>query len=411
MSSVNFSTAPEHGDHAALVRLRWQWLAVALIYGILLLAAYRGLAWRWDYAYAERWLVLAVAMGAVQLGVLWRSLGHNRSDAETRLRSTLGYANALTLVRGVLLCMLAGFLFAPEPASALAWAPAILFTAARLIDLLDGYVARITTGPTKLGTILDIEFDGLDTLVAVILGIQYGRLPVWYLPLAVSRQLFVFGIWWRQRRGLPVYVWPPSDNRRLIAGFQTGFLSVVLWPIFGPPATTLAAVLFAIPLLYSFGRDWLVVSAVIDAESSPYQRTRVWVKQVVEGWVPLAARLAAAALAAWLLWQYAPQFAEWQALLAATFASPRAVVTLLAVLFLVAGLMMALGAVGRVAAVALIGMACLDLLAVGFDWSTNALLLTLSIIVTHLGSGYYALWQPEEQLLRRPLGSARSGQT
>ncbi len=409
MSSLELPAAPGRGDQAALARLRWQWLAVGVIYGALILIAYRGLVARWEYAYAGRWLALAVAMAAVQLGVLWWSLGHNRAEAEARLRPNLGYANAITLARGSLLCMLAGFLFAPEPAGVLAWAPAILFTAARLIDLLDGYVARITTGATKLGTILDIEFDGLDLLVAVVLGIQFGRLPVWYLPLAVSRQLFVFGIWWRQRRGLPVYVWPPSDNRRLIAGFQTGFLSVILWPIFGPPATTLAAVLFALPLIFSFGRDWLVVSAVIDAESSRYQQGRLRIKRLVEGWLPFIARLTAAVLAAWLLWQYAPQFDEWQALLAAALASPQAVVLALAALFLVAALMAALGALGRVAAVALIAMACLDQLAVGFDWPTNGLLLALSIAVAHLGSGYYALWQPEERILRQQWGAPRAG--
>ena len=88
-------------------------------------------------------------------------------------------------------------------------------------------------------------------LIAIGLAIQYGQLPVWYLILGLGRQLFIFGIWVRQRMGLPVYDLPPSDNRRVIAGFQMGFISVMLWPVFAPPLMTLACILFSIPLLIS----------------------------------------------------------------------------------------------------------------------------------------------------------------
>ena len=68
----------------------------------------------------------------------------------------------------------------------------------------------------------------------------------------------------------------------------------------------------AIPLIFSFGRDWLVVSGVVNASSQGYQRARAWGKVAIEGWLPLVARLAAAVLALPLLWQAAPAFAPWQ---------------------------------------------------------------------------------------------------
>jgi hypothetical protein len=43
-------------------------------------------------------------------------------------------------------------------------------------------------------------------------------------------------------------------------------------------------------------------------------------------------------------------------------------------------------------------------LAVGFVWPTNGLLLASAIIVLQMGSGYFSLWQPEEQLIRRRAG-------
>ena len=168
------------------------------------------------------------------------------------LLPTLGYGNGLTLTRGLAICLLAGFLFSPRPPGLLAWVPALLYTLSSIIDYLDGYVARVTGHSTVLGEILDMEFDGLGMLVAITVAIQYGQLPWWYLILGLGRQLFIGGIWLRNRLHKPIYEMTPSENRRLIAGFQMGFMTVILWPIFSPPTTTLACVLFSIPLAGSF---------------------------------------------------------------------------------------------------------------------------------------------------------------
>lgn len=79
----------------------------------------------------------------------------------------------------------------------------------RAIDFFDGFVARYTSRETRLGAILDIEFDGLGILIAVGLAIQYGHLPPWYLILGMARQLFILGIWLRRRLGKPVRELPP----------------------------------------------------------------------------------------------------------------------------------------------------------------------------------------------------------
>lgn len=380
-----------------------RWTVAALIYLLVWLLGYRTLH-SWHYAYPERWLVLAGAMLIVALTILGSNLQHNRRRENGPLLPTLGYGNGLTLTRGLLLLLLTGFLFSPRPAGALTWAPAILFTASRLIDCFDGYVARITRHDTQLGAILDIEFDGLDLLVAVLLGVQYGVLPVWYLVLAVSRQLFVLGLWLRTRAGRPNRAWPPSDNRRVIAAYQTGFITVMLWPGFAPPLSTLASVLFAIPLLYSFGRDWLVVSYVLDPDSTFYQRARAAIKTFFEGWLPLAARLAAFSLTAVILWREAPAFSHWQPYVAQIGVVGDWLLPLLVILFVGAAFCVLLGIAGRAAALVLIYLACLDIWASGFVWYENALLFTAASIATHLGSRWLTLWQPEEPLLRTHFG-------
>ncbi len=292
-----------------LTTLRRQWPLVAACYGAALLGGYNLLRQSVDPQQSLQWLMFSATAMAVQLGILWWALPYNRRQGHSlragegaSLLPTLGYANAITLLRGLCTCMLAGFLLAPQPEGRLAWMPAVLYTVERLVDFVDGYVARVTRSETKLGEILDIEFDGLGILIAILLGMQYGKLPPWYLLLGFGRQLFVLGMWLLRRAGKPVYELPPSEHRRMIAGFQTGFITVVLWPLWPPAVTLPAAYVMAVPLVFSFGRDWLVVSGVVDAASEGYRRARAWGKLVIEGWLPLGApRLCSAARAAYPL--------------------------------------------------------------------------------------------------------------
>jgi CDP-diacylglycerol--glycerol-3-phosphate 3-phosphatidyltransferase len=294
--------------------------------------------------------------------------------------------------------------------------PALLYTVVRLVDYVDGYIARITHHETKLGSILDMELDGFGVLIAILLGIQYGALPLWYLPLALSRQLFIFGIWLRQRRGLPVYEMTPSGNRRIVAGYQTAFLSWALWPNFQPPLSLLAATVFAVPLIASFGRDWLVVSGVFNPASTRYQRGRRLVKDWLEGWLPLLARFVCFGLGGWLLWGELPDFPTWlPTLQQAGWSAPQGWLWLLALVSGVAVIAVLLGVVGRLAALPLLALAWLDVAANGLDWSDNALIFVAAAIVTHAGSGRFALWQPEEAILhtrpgvQQPVGAQHVG--
>jgi CDP-diacylglycerol--glycerol-3-phosphate 3-phosphatidyltransferase len=382
--------------------LERHWLLTAVLFAAALMTAYVALTWVWTPQRAGGWLVFAALVAVVELVLLWRILRHNHRPGDPRLLPTLGYGTALTLLCGLLLAMLAGFLFALRPTGLLGWLPALLYTLARVVDYLDGYVARITNHETALGSILDMELDGLGVLIAVVLGIQYGALPFWYLPLALSRQLFVAGLWWRKRRGLPVYEMTPSANRRIVAGYQTGFLSVALWPIYGPPVAHLGAVVFALPLIASFVRDWLVVSGEINPDHPAYIQWRARFKDLIEGWLPPVARLGGSIVAVALLLQYLP---VWETHFAARGAAVWGL-DRLAVLAVVAVPAYLFGVVGRVAALPLLALAWLDIAVRGLDWQDNVWLFIAAAIVTHVGSGYFAAWQPEEEILHRRPGSS-----
>ncbi len=391
---------PPSPDTSALESLRWRWTLVALFYATIWLLTYYLLQNQWQPPLANRWRLFSAALALLMLGLLWRGLPHNRRNEQSQLWPTFGLGNWLSLVRGILLCLLAGFLFLPRPTVALTWLPALLYTTDRITDLFDGYLARRTQRESKLGAMLDIELDGLGLLLAVLLGVQYGLLPAWYLLLAVSRQLFVAGLWLRTRMGQPNRELPPSDNRRVIAGFQTGFLAVMLWPLLPPAATHFAAVLFAIPLIYSFGRDWLVVSYLLNPAGEWYSQQRRRIKLFFESWLPMLARLVGTLTTFWLLWPL-----WWQPVSPPWFGfSGWGWSVVLTVAVAVAALALFLGFAARIAALCLLAFALLSINAEGLLWSGNGLLFASTIIVAHLGGGRGALWQPEEYWLHTQFG-------
>lgn len=402
---MTLSQHQTHPETEAMSRLRRRWGVVALIYGVVWWLTYQFLQSTLHATFADRWRFFSAALALLLLGVLWRGLRHNRRTEGGHLWPTLGYGNWLSLIRGILLCLLAGFLFLPRPTIALTWLPALLYTADRVTDLFDGYLARRTQRVSKLGTMLDIELDGLGLLIAVLLGVQYGLLPVWYLLLAVSRQLFVMGLWLRRRAGLPNRDLPPSDNRRVIAGFQTGFLSVMFWPLLTPAVTNLAAVLFAIPLIYSFGRDWLVVSYVLDPDSSAYQTGRFLIKRFFEEYLPVVARAVSVVVMITLLLPFRRAIIPWAGALpnGAMFLAGwwQSALLLLLIAATVATL---LGIMGRLTALCLLGCTLVLIDAQGLIEPGAALLLISTVIIAHLGSGKWSLWQPEEMWLHTQYG-------
>lgn len=381
-------TYADHQPATALARLRRQWLALALFYSALVVLAYLLLSEQWQPPYAARWAMLAGLALAAQLAMLWRRLPENHRPGETALLPTLGLANLLSLLRGLLLGLLAGFLFLPWPPGWLAWAPGILYTAAIVIDLLDGLAARLTNRATRLGAGLDTELDALGILIAPLLGVWYGQLPVWYLLASASRYLFVFGQWTRQRQGKPVYHLPPSATRRPLAGLQMGLISAVLWPILEPPATTIAATLIMAPFLVGFIRDWLVVSGRIDPDSAGYEKAHRQTATLLAHWLPPALRFALVALVTGLA------LGIWPGATALALFGPLE----LALLALVA-----LGVAGRLAAALLLIRVEIGLAQIGFAPGSGPLVAVLCLLML-LGSGAFSIWQPEERILTHRLG-------
>jgi CDP-diacylglycerol--glycerol-3-phosphate 3-phosphatidyltransferase len=206
--------------------------------------------------------------------VIWqchRRLHRNRSTVDDMPHVTLGHGTHTTLLRGLLIAATAGFLVTIGTGARplLPFVPAALYTAAALGDGLDGYLARRQQHTTQLGAELDTTLDALGLLVAPLLAVLYGKLHASYLLVSVAYYLFQWGIHWRVTHDRPVYPLPPSRLRRHLAGLQMAVVAAALWPPLPEALTRPLGVVFMLPLLIGFCRDWLHVSGMRGSGRGP----------------------------------------------------------------------------------------------------------------------------------------------
>lgn len=379
------------GNQAALLSLRWRWLvflmvSVGAIFSIVWLF-YQNIS----LPFARQWGVQAAIVLLYQAVLIWRALPKNHRHDEDHLLPSFGLGNLVSLLRTSLIALIAGFFFLPRPEGWLAWLPALIYVVVAVTDYVDGYLARISNHVTKLGEILDMNNDSLSVLSVTLLLYQYGIVPWWYAIFGFARYFFLFGLWWRKQRGLPVYELKPSMPRRGFAGIQMGFLATVLFPVFGPPSTHWAAGVFLLPFAVRFVYDYLQVSGRIEAIDLRQDLfwQRIW--RFTAGWLALGLRLLAAALL------FVSAVAAFQR--GGTFL----VFSGFEVFF---GIMLLLGFAGRVAAFFALILLGFRMLLDPFS-ALYAAMLTALIAILFLGSGLFSLWRPEDWLVHNRAGERR----
>jgi uncharacterized protein (TIRG00374 family) len=369
--------------------LRRQALQTAAGHGGVLLLFFFGLA----HLGATRGIVAGGLVASVVLGwvhaLLWRHLPQNRSSSATQPRSRLGAANRITLLRGLLISLTAGFLvIGPRdgPSTLLAWLPGVLYLAAALLDGLDGAWARRTGTQTALGETLDVRYDALGVLVACAVAVASDRLPAYYLAAGGAYYLFQWGLWLRRRWGKPVYPAGPRTFARLVAGFQMGFLATALLPIFSAQVLAVAAPMFLLPLLAGFTWDWLIVVGRIDTAAA-------------HCWTTLPATLRAIGP---LLLRGAVLLTGGMIILSPAAGALFGVKIFIGVLVL----MVTVGFLGRSAA--LVMSLLLAWHASGAGLSPLAMTsLATSLLLMMTGTGAFSLWRPEDAVLRGAHGGPK----
>lgn len=257
-------------DCADRRRLQHDWVMASIL---LVLAIGSGFGWMWgarNLEAAVKWTLLASLAGLCVLVMLREAILVNSWPDRSVLKRGLGWANWITIWRGVLICTLAGFLFQtpPDPLIRQEWlplAPGILYALAAALDGLDGLAARSLRQETHLGKWLDPRMDAFGLLVASSAAVWYDRLPAFYVSAGLAYYVLQLGIRHRRKAGKTVLPVAPYAAARFLAGSQMGLVAVALFPLFPEKVLSVAAVIFVVPFLAGFLRDWLVVTGVLGA--------------------------------------------------------------------------------------------------------------------------------------------------
>jgi len=110
----------------------------------------------------------------------------------TLARDVLNVPNVLTLGRICAIPFFVWLLDSPTPKRGF-WA-CIVFTAAALTDLLDGYLARKLGVVSVLGKFLDPLADKLIVMAALVWMLPMGRIAPWVVVLLLAREISVTGL-------------------------------------------------------------------------------------------------------------------------------------------------------------------------------------------------------------------------
>ncbi|MES2676238.1 MAG: CDP-alcohol phosphatidyltransferase family protein [Pseudomonadota bacterium] len=339
---------------------------------------------------ALQWLLQASLLWYWVCRATWQRRELNRMHAGAALLTHLGLANRLTLLRGFLIALTGGFLFQPQAEGFSSWAPGLVYGAAAILDRLDGFVARKTKQTTLLGAELDTAFDALGLLLAPMLAVAFGKVHWSYLLLSVAFYIFQWRLQWRRNRGLAVYPLMPSQLRRTMAGFQMGFIALILLPIFQAPQTQLWGFAFMLPALLGFVVDWLVVSGRIHSNAMKTKHFFAGLADISAGIFQPALRIL---LAAGLFYMIQP--------MSLSLNSTHADILFAASLALGTSFVL-LGWVGRIGAFIILLM--LGMQSIALD-GLHIAVMCCAITLLLLGTGRFSLWQWDDAWVNRQDGA------
>ncbi len=350
----------------------------------------------WPKWQALQWLIQAGLLWLLVIKVISQQLELNRPSQKQPIYENLGWANRLTILRGFLIAFTGGFILQLDISDKALLIPAFSYLIAAIIDRLDGYLARITKHESLLGIQLDTEFDALGLLIAPLLAVWIGQIHWSYLLVSAAYYLFQSGLYWRNRQQKPVYQLPLNMSRRAVAGFQMGFLAVVLWPILAPPATTIAGFAFMLPLLGGFVIDWLIVSGRINLEKPAISNFfKLADKVTLQILLPIF-RVIILCLVCLLIIKTNPLGSVFNDI---TFSK-----AILLLSLLLSSLMILLGVLGRFFAIILSCLLCWFFLSYEMHY-LEIILLVLVIWVMQFGTGKFSLWLWDDRWVHRYDGS------
>ena len=173
-------------------------------------------------------------------------------------RRIFNLPNTISMLRLGVIPILFCLLLSPGPIMSLVIA--VLFIAAALTDLLDGYIARRYQIVTTMGKFLDPIADKLIVNTAMIMMIPIGRIPAWIVAIIVIRDFAVDGIRTiASSEGIVIQASPLGKRKTLCQIFAVSAL-MIHYPFFGADAHLVGMVILSIALILTIisGTEYLV---------------------------------------------------------------------------------------------------------------------------------------------------------
>jgi len=161
--------------------------------------------------------------------------------------------NAVTIGRLAAAPLIAGLLtFRPGGGPGISALTALVYLAAALTDLLDGYLARRYNLVSTLGKFLDPLADKLLAASAFIMLLPLGRVPAWIVFLILARELAVTGL--RAVAAEKGLVIPASDSGKRKTLAQNIALFCLLWhyPLFWARAAVVGQAILYVALAMTY---------------------------------------------------------------------------------------------------------------------------------------------------------------
>ena len=137
----------------------------------------------------------------------------------------LGAANAVTLVRGALVALLAALV--GEQAAGASLVATVIATSVIALDGCDGWLARRTRMTSAFGARFDMEIDAALVAVLAVLAWQFGKVAAWVLLSGAMRYLFAAAALCVPLLRRPL---PPSYRAKSIAVVQMFVLVIAIAP-------------------------------------------------------------------------------------------------------------------------------------------------------------------------------------
>ena len=162
-----------------------------------------------------------------------------------------GPANQVTMMRAMLLALLASLIGESELPHVAAGATAIAVIMT-LLDGVDGWLARCSRMASEFGARFDTETDAMLVMAMSVLVWQHGKAGVWVLLGGLMRYTFIAAGWkldWMARS------LQPTRRGRVIAICHTVGLIVALAPIIPVPLSASAVAVTLMVLAWSFAVD------------------------------------------------------------------------------------------------------------------------------------------------------------